>query len=440
MKKMFLLVTVLFVFVAFICSQTTVQAKDKTKVKTDETIVYEEVSYYETVYENGKIKEQRKLNKDEYGKKVKEVKAKKLEKIKKHDETSNFDTYENDLNDTNLNHSEINSLTSSCLEFVCDTPIAPGGGEPTITFDSNGGTDVQSITQGYGTTFQEPDSPTRYGYNFEGWYKDSNLTQEYSFSTMPSSDINLYAKWEEITNTTVVTCKLHFETCQGAAQTTRSLTKLVTTVSLNPQSTTGLSVRNELTWTGSPEHSVKDFSGIGYNSAWLEPDLNSIQAETVVRYIPTNQYGYLDSTFSYIYVPETLTYSENKDVIKIDRINGLLSWDIEKVYQSYWGTTEGPTAPRIPGHDSIQEGISIVEVTYTLNSDFNLIETNSYAALKSTTIWGDYRHTYEDWNITFDGFTLRAYFDKQQAFLGVKITPTISADLSRKNDIQFNFN
>ena len=41
--------------------------------------------------------------------------------------------------------------------------------EYTLTFDSNGGTPVDSITQGYDTEIVEPADPTRTGYDFKGW-------------------------------------------------------------------------------------------------------------------------------------------------------------------------------------------------------------------------------------------------------------------------------
>ncbi|QVK16972.1 leucine-rich repeat protein [Mycoplasmatota bacterium] len=65
----------------------------------------------------------------------------------------------------------------------------------TITFDSNGGTDVSAITHDYNTQITEPDAPTKTGYTFGGWYSDSNLTTAYEFMKMPSENITLYAKW-----------------------------------------------------------------------------------------------------------------------------------------------------------------------------------------------------------------------------------------------------
>lgn len=57
----------------------------------------------------------------------------------------------------------------------------------TITFDSNGGTEVASITQNYGTNIQV-DAPTKDGYDFAGWYP--TLPE-----TMPDEDLALKAIW-----------------------------------------------------------------------------------------------------------------------------------------------------------------------------------------------------------------------------------------------------
>ncbi len=53
-----------------------VQAEEIKDNNNDEIIVFESVSYYEMTYENGTLKEQRKLNKKDYEAKVKKEKAK----------------------------------------------------------------------------------------------------------------------------------------------------------------------------------------------------------------------------------------------------------------------------------------------------------------------------------------------------------------------------
>lgn len=74
----------------------------------------------------------------------------------------------------------------------------------TISFNSKGGSNVQSITQDYGTEITEPKKPTRTEYSFRGWFKDEDYNQPYTFTTMPDEDILLYAKWVdyEVTITT----------------------------------------------------------------------------------------------------------------------------------------------------------------------------------------------------------------------------------------------
>ena len=67
-----------------------------------------------------------------------------------------------------------------------------------VTFNTNGGSDIepQGVLEGYKAT--EPEAPTKTGYNFAGWYSDSTLTNEYDFDSAVTDSIVLYAKWEAI--------------------------------------------------------------------------------------------------------------------------------------------------------------------------------------------------------------------------------------------------
>lgn len=70
----------------------------------------------------------------------------------------------------------------------------------TITFNPNGGSSVDSITEDYGTVLTAPESPTKDGYIFVGWYKDYSLTQSFKFNSMPAQNMTLYAKYEALFN------------------------------------------------------------------------------------------------------------------------------------------------------------------------------------------------------------------------------------------------
>ncbi|AGN26914.1 hypothetical protein A3206_03415 [Candidatus Methanomassiliicoccus intestinalis] len=65
----------------------------------------------------------------------------------------------------------------------------------TITFNSNGGSNVTSITQDYDTTVDKPEDPTKTGYTFAGWFTDAEFANAYKFGKMPAENITLYAKW-----------------------------------------------------------------------------------------------------------------------------------------------------------------------------------------------------------------------------------------------------
>ncbi len=68
----------------------------------------------------------------------------------------------------------------------------------TISFDSNGGSEVTAITQDYDTFVDEPANPAKTGYKFVGWYLNN---AKYTFSRMTANDITLIAHWETISYT-----------------------------------------------------------------------------------------------------------------------------------------------------------------------------------------------------------------------------------------------
>lgn len=106
------------------------------------------------------------------------------------DEDNNPIVYENGV-------TELTLTSDIVLRAYC-----PGGNW--ITFKEQGGTytgpefvhngDVSRGTAKYGNP--DKDDPTRYGYSFNGWYRDAAGTTEYTFNQELTEGLTLYAKWD----------------------------------------------------------------------------------------------------------------------------------------------------------------------------------------------------------------------------------------------------
>lgn len=91
--------------------------------------------------------------------------------------------------------------------FITDTKVyahwtyTGGGGSSvtryTVTFNTMGGSNIDSIRVKRNTVIQKPSDPIKDGYDFEGWYSDKNLTDKFDFDTKITKSITLYANWTE---------------------------------------------------------------------------------------------------------------------------------------------------------------------------------------------------------------------------------------------------
>ena len=71
-------------------------------------------------------------------------------------------------------------------------------GNVTLTFASDGGSFIRSITKRYGESINlESYVPTKYGYTFKGWFTDPRTKQNQVTTFKFTKPDVLYAKWEK---------------------------------------------------------------------------------------------------------------------------------------------------------------------------------------------------------------------------------------------------
>jgi len=65
----------------------------------------------------------------------------------------------------------------------------------TVSFETNGGTKMESLVIDDNGLIKEPEAPTKEGYEFDGWYYNGEL---YDFSKPVTGDIKLEARWTKL--------------------------------------------------------------------------------------------------------------------------------------------------------------------------------------------------------------------------------------------------
>lgn len=105
------------------------------------------------------------------------------------------------VNAWNFTSDQVNTNITLYAKWTSSGGSGGGGGGTTtytVTFDSKGGTSVNSISGiSPGSKISAPKSPTKDGYEFSGWYTDDNIfADSWNFDIKQvNSNITLYAKW-----------------------------------------------------------------------------------------------------------------------------------------------------------------------------------------------------------------------------------------------------
>ncbi len=89
-------------------------------------------------------------------------------------------------------------IIGCCLVIVIVFALSMRNPGFTITYESKGGSDVESQQYMYGDYIEAPEEPYREGYEFMGWYVDEGYDIAWNFDEdVVTEDITLYALWQE---------------------------------------------------------------------------------------------------------------------------------------------------------------------------------------------------------------------------------------------------
>ena len=77
-----------------------------------------------------------------------------------------------------------------------ETPAAQPAASYTVSFITDGGTDVASQTVTSGNKATRPANPSKTGCTFAGWYTNNTFTTAFDFDTAITANTVLYAKWD----------------------------------------------------------------------------------------------------------------------------------------------------------------------------------------------------------------------------------------------------
>lgn len=170
-----------------------------------------------------------------------------------------------------------------------------------VTFDSNGGSNVSNQSVQNGQKVNRPADPTKEGYTFLGWYKDSQFNNSFNFDNeIVTSDLTLYAQFGQNTD--------------GKNEFTVSFVSGVDGVNFD---------------------SVQTYSNTLYNLPTVEASGKTFAGWWVSQYNDPTKLSYKYETGMKLYQDTTLYAAYASDAPLVSVVGNTISWDSKGVGKSY---------------------------------------------------------------------------------------------------------
>ncbi len=120
---------------------------------------------------------------------------------------------------SNIPNNTKNNSNTNTKKTTTTSPSTHPIKKYTVTFNSNGGSAVNSQTITEGDKASKPTNPTRSGYTFAGWTLNGNV---YDFNSSVNANITLVAKWNESAKAKYT---VRFDTNGGSTVSSQTVTE-----------------------------------------------------------------------------------------------------------------------------------------------------------------------------------------------------------------------
>lgn len=310
-------------------------------------------------------------------------------------------------------------LLSSCAQETNNPPV--NNDETTyytVEFDSNGGSEVHSQRVREGNPVVRPDSPTREGFSFIGWYEENTFVNQWNFDTdRVYSNLTLYARWQDLDEVSY-TESLVFELDE------ESNSYIVTDVGdeadiIIPSTYNDLPVTRIQGAYGTGAFARKDIVSVTIPDSIIEIGQNSFNncsSLTTVNISETSQLEIIGrnafsgcSSLTSIYIPSGVYQILDSAFNNCGSIESFVVSDENETYESLNGhliERESRTLIRGSNNYIINEGVYIlgeasfrrVQNVESLYIPHSVIEIGNYFIADSSITKLEYNGTEEEWN------------------------------------------
>jgi len=257
----------------------------------------------------------------------------------------------------------------------------------TVTYESNGGSNVGEQSVLHGNIVSAPAAPTKSGFAFDGWYTDTAFANVWDFSDAVIGNITLYAKWDSDFRTeglffTLINNGIAYSVSKGTA----TAAEVVIPSFFEGKPVTHIADNGFINYSNMTSISIPaNITSVGYN-AFSNTGLTSVTIPASVTFIGDYAFDYCTSLTNITVATSNSNYSSEGGILynkaKTNLIQApsrrsgavTISSSVTSIGEVAFARCYGLTAITIPasvtiiGHAAFDYCTSLTSVTFATGS------------------------------------------------------------------------